>query len=121
MNEHKAYAITTTERLRQLCREKRWLSEGTKSQHDALFVLNEVSGNVPASILAGIIWICSDRNKASLYDIAYTLTEEAIAYREECIGKAKEKLLELHSSKEETRNEAHTEEENNDDDTRRTE
>lgn len=83
----KNYTVTTPDELRRLCCRNGWFTEGSNAQYDALFETNE--GGVPEDdmetlyAMAGMIWICSNREKHSLHDISERLFDEGLKY---CLG-----------------------------------
>lgn len=74
----KIYAVTTPERLRALCCENGYFTEGSNAQYDALFEMNEAASAEMVLAMAGAIWICSDREKHTLDKIRNKLLDEGI-------------------------------------------
>ena len=55
---YEQYTVTVFERLRKLCIDKNWFTEGTNNQYNKLFYANEMG--CPIEEIATIIWLCSD-------------------------------------------------------------
>lgn len=58
MNKMTIYTIETPERLRQICIENKWFTEGSTRQYEKMFCANKMGA--PLEEIATIIWLCTD-------------------------------------------------------------
>ena len=63
----KIYTVTTNEELRLACVRNGWFTEGTNSQYQKLFNVNETNSTL--NDIVTIIWLCSDSRKFTQKDI----------------------------------------------------
>ena len=69
----------SNETLRRLCIKNNWFEEGTNSQYDKLFYMNENGAAIEQ--IATVIWLCSDSEEHTRRDIILTLHEAGFTER----------------------------------------
>lgn len=75
---HSDYAVTSPDKLRQLCINNDWFTCGDTDQYEMLFDANRKSASLDE--MATIIYICSDATKHSKRDILSKLAKSRKEY-----------------------------------------
>lgn len=69
----------SNETLRRLCIKNNWFEEGTNSQYDKLFYMNENGAAIEQ--IATVIWLCSDSEEHTRRGIILALHEAGFTER----------------------------------------
>lgn len=69
----------SNEMLWNLCIKNRWFTQGTRTQYEKLFFLNEQ--RAPIEEIATVIWICSNADETCRRDIIVELNEAGFTQR----------------------------------------
>ena len=76
-------SIISNDKLRNLCTKHSWFDEGTESQQEKLFRINENGGTVDE--LTTAIWMCSSQHRCDIKEVIEHQCGETMIVREEQI------------------------------------
>lgn len=71
----------TNEKLRSLCIKNNWFTEGTNTQYEKLFYMNDMGASNEQ--IATAIWLCSDAETWCRRDIICALDKAGFTARDE--------------------------------------